>query len=93
MKSRRLAERIAEKAEKEAARKKELELRKEQERLAKIRKREERMKRIADNQAALQKKEKEKLMKIKEGKTVSLYILYQCVVCVLFLETIKGPTH
>ena len=71
MRNNKLAEKMAEKSQREDAHKKELEMKKQQERLERIRKREERMKRIAENQAALQKKEKEKLMKVKEGKPVS----------------------
>ena len=75
MRKEKLAAKIAEKIQREAARKKELEMRKEQERLEKIKKREERMKRIADNQAALQKRELEKRQKIKEGKQVTTAVL------------------
>ncbi len=46
-------------------------MKKEQERLDKIRKREERMKRIAENQAAILKGKNEKLNKVKEIKPVS----------------------
>ncbi len=71
MRKKKLAEKIAEKAQREDTRLKELEMKKEQERLDKIRKREERMKRIAENQAAILKGKNEKLNKVKEIKPVS----------------------
>ena len=59
-----LKAKIAEKNEKEEARKRRLEQKKEQDRLDRIKKREEKMKRVAENQALLEKKHLEKSKKI-----------------------------